>query len=221
MKIESCEFPDDLLYERDGLVWVRPEPDGTLTLGITTIYTALTGRLSKVSAKPRGKAYDAGRALVLLESPKYFGPVRAPVAGVLEDVNREAVRQPKRITDAPYGDGWLVRFRPKAGKGEAPGLQRVAEGKDTLAAQIWALRVHCYAAFPDYEMFEIGTECSAVLSKLDELLARMEPGEVVHIVSDDWTAPVEMENWSLRTHQPVIESRKQGNLYHFLARKVA
>ena len=221
MKIESCEFPDGLLYERDGLVWARPESDGTLTLGITSIYTALTGRLSKVSARPLGEAYDAGRTLVLLESPKYFGPVRTPIAGILEGVNDAAIGEPKRITDAPYGDGWLARFRPKAWSGEAPGLRSVSAARDTIVAQIKALRVHCYAAFPDYEMFEIGTECSAVLSKLDDLLARMAPGEVVHIVSDDWTAPVEMENWSLRTHQPVIESRKEGNLYHFLARKIA
>jgi len=80
--------------------------------------------------------------------------------------------------------------------------------------------VHCYAALPDYELFEIGTECAAVLVKLNELLARIEAGDVVHLVSDDWTAPVEMQNWSSMTGQPIIETRREGNLYHFLIRKV-
>ena len=221
MKIDSCEFPDDLYYDADGLVWARPEPDGTLTLGLTSIYAALTGRLSKVTAKPLHQAYEKGKALVLVESPRHFGPLRAPVPGFLEGLNDAAIRDPKRITDAPYGEGWLARLRPKEWSGASPELRTAVGAKDDLASQITALRVHCYAAFPDHEMFEIGTECSAVLARLDDLLARMALGEVVHLVSDDWTAPAEMENWSLRTRQPVIESRKEGSLYHFLVRKVA
>ena len=68
-------------------------------------------------------------------------------------------------------------------------------------------------------MIEIGTECAAVLTKLNDLLVRIEPGEVVHIVSDDPTAPIEMVRWSDQTGQPVIETRREGNLYHFLVRK--
>jgi TusA-related sulfurtransferase len=68
-------------------------------------------------------------------------------------------------------------------------------------------------------MYEIGTECAAVLVKLDELLSRMEVGEVVHIVSDDWTAPMEMDRWSTETGHPIADARKEGNLYHFLVRK--
>ena len=85
--------------------------------------------------------------------------------------------------------------------------------------QIRALRVHCFAAFPDYDLIEIGTECAAVLTKLDDLINRIEPGEVVHIVSDDSTAPIEMVRWSDRANQPVLETRKEGALYHFLVRK--
>ena len=103
----------------------------------------------------------------------------------------------------------------------ASSLLAAADAKDLLAAQMAALHVHCFAAFPDYELVEIGTECSAVLAKLDETLVHAAEGEVVHLVSDDWTAPAEMVNWSQRTGHPVIEERKEGNLYHFLVRKTA
>jgi len=55
------------------------------------------------------------------------------------------------------------------------------------------LGVHCFAGFPDYEMYEIGVECSAVLVMLNDFLATSEKGIVVHIVSDDTTADIEME----------------------------
>jgi len=94
------------------------------------------------------------------------------------------------------------------------------DAREILAKQIAVLRVRCFAAFPDHEMFEIGIECSAVLAKLNELLTRTEIGTVVHLVTDDPTSPIEMVRWSDQTGQPVIDERKEGNLFHFLVRKV-
>ena len=81
MKIDGCEFPDDLLYDPDGLVWARPLPSGEIEVGITSIYAAVAGRIAKVSGKSPGVAYAKGSALGFLESGKYFGPIRAPVGG--------------------------------------------------------------------------------------------------------------------------------------------
>lgn len=221
VRIESCEFPDDLLFDEEGLVWARQEPGGDLLLGASAIYIALTGRLASLRSKGLGRAYERGQSVALLESPKYFGPLRTPASGTLVAANEAAVSNPKLVTESPYGDGWIVCLRPDHWSKDRAGLRTAKASKDRLGAQIGALRVHCYAAFPDHEMFEIGTECAAVLTKLDELIAEIKVGEVVHVVSDDWTAPAEMANWSMRTMQPVIDERKEGNLYHFLIRKVA
>jgi TusA-related sulfurtransferase len=70
-------------------------------------------------------------------------------------------------------------------------------------------------------MFEIGTECAAVLVKLNELLAQIPVGDVVHVVTDDPTSPIEMVRWSDESGQPVIDERKEGSLFHFLVRKVS
>jgi len=55
---------------------------------------------------------------------------------------------------------------------------------------------------------------------LNELMERCKLGEVVHVVSDDVTADIEMERWSDETGQAVLESRKEGKLTHFIVRKV-
>ncbi|HLE53846.1 MAG TPA: hypothetical protein VI999_01210 [Thermoplasmata archaeon] len=219
MKIDTCEFPDELLYEDEGLTWARREPSGDVVLGITSIQAAVAGPLTKVEPRPVGREYGRQKTIGTLESGKFFGPIRTPVAGTLLAVNEEAVRNPKLLSSAPYGEGWFARVRPAASENLA-GLRSVAESKERLVSQIAALRVHCFAAFPDHELVEIGTECAAVLTKLDDLMTHLRMGDVVHLVSDDWTAPAEMENWSMRTGQKVLESRKEGNLYHFLVRKV-
>ncbi|HYM38824.1 MAG TPA: sulfurtransferase TusA family protein [Thermoplasmata archaeon] len=219
MRIESCEFPDELLYEPDGLVWLRPEASGEVVLGITSLHAAVAGRLTRVEARPVGKEYGRGKSVGTLESGRYFGPIRTPVRGLLVAVNPDAVRTPKTMSERPYAEGWFARLRPLAWEEDCGVLKSAGEAKELLAAQMTSLHVHCFAAFPDYELFEIGTECSAVLTKLDDTLSRAADGEVVHLVSDDWTAPAEMVNWSQRTGYPVIEERTEGNLYHFLVRK--
>ena len=219
MRIEGCEFPDDVLYEPDGLVWVRREPSGDVLLGITSIHAAMAGRLTRVEARPIGTEYARGKSIGTLESGRYFGPIRTPIYGALVTINDAVLAALKLLSEKPYQEGWFARIRPIDWDADRLGLKTAAEAKDRLAAQMAALHVHCFAAFPDYELFEIGTECQAVLSKLDETLAHAAEGEVVHLVSDDWTAPAEMVNWSQRTGYPVIEERKEGNLYHFLVRK--
>ncbi len=219
MRIESCEFPDDVLYEPDGLVWARREPSGEIVMGITSVHAALAGRLTKVEGRPLGVEYDRGKSVGTVEGGRFFGSVRTPVRGTLLAVNERVLAAPRVLSEAPYTDGWFARLRPLDWEADRQALKPAAEARERLAAQIAALHVHCFAAFPDYELVEIGTECSAVLAKLDEALAQAREGEVVHLVSDDWTAPAEMVNWSQRTGHPVIEERKEGSLYHVLVRK--
>lgn len=221
MQIDRCEFPDDLQYEADGLVWVRREPSGEVVLGITSLFAAFAGRLTKIEGRTVGAEFDRGKSLGTLESGRYFGSIGTPVRGVLLAVNGAVLATPKLLSEKPYAEGWFARLRPLDWQRDQEALKSATESRDALAAQIAALHVHCFAAFPDYELFEIGTECSAVLAKLDETLQHAAEGEVVHLVSDDWTAPAEMVNWSQRTGYPVLEERKEGNFYHFLVRKTA
>jgi TusA-related sulfurtransferase len=69
-------------------------------------------------------------------------------------------------------------------------------------------------------MYEIGVECAATLTKLDELISKIEIGEVIHLVSDDKTADLEMIRWSQESGQSILETRPEENLLHFIVKKV-
>ena len=219
MQIEGCEFPDELLYDSDGLVWGRVTT-GEVVIGITSIQAALAGRITKVSVKPPEMAYPKGAAIGFVESGKYFGPIRTPFGGVLVEVNQEILAKPRTMTESLYAEGWVARMRPSNFARDRTALLRLPADRERLAKQIVSLRVHCFAAFPDYEMFEIGIECAAVLVKLNDLLTHLAVGDVVHLVTDDPTSPIEMVRWSDETGQPVIDERRDGPLFHFLVRKV-
>lgn len=220
MRVNDCEFPDSLLYDSDGLTWARPShPE--VVVGITSIHAALAGKLTHVKAKPIGPEYERAKAIGTIEGVRYFGVVRTPVRGVLVAVNEAVLQRPKTLSNDPYGDGWFARLRPTRRDEDLRRMSSAEDAQALFAKQIADLRVRCFAAVPDLEMWEIGTECAAVLVRLAELIGRLDIGDVVHLVSDDPTAPIEMTRWSDETKQPVIETRREGTLYHFLVRKVA
>jgi hypothetical protein len=92
---------------------------------------------------------------------------------------------------------------------------------ESLRGKIREMRIHCLPAAPDVEMFEIGAECQAILVRLDEEIAQRAVDDVVHLVTDDPTSPIEMVRWSDRTGYPVLHQWAEANLRHFLVRRIA
>lgn len=220
MEIEHCVFPDDILYDLDNLVWARKEAGNVLIIGITSILSAIAGRISAVQLKDVNTSIRRGKNLGTIESGRYFGAVRAPVAGKIVAVNHELFSNPKLANDSPYGKGWFIALSPTSDIDIMNVMKSLPRDSEEIRALIRTLRVKCYSALPDFEMFEIGIECAATLSKLDDLISGIKSGQIVHLVSDDPTADIEMTRWSEQTGQKLIETRKEENLLHFLVQKM-
>jgi glycine cleavage system H protein len=220
LQIDSCDFPDDLLYDLETNVWVKVNQKGGVTLGITSVHAAFAGRLNQVKLKPAGEIVAKGRNVGTIESVKYFGAVRTPVSGRITETNIDLQKRPKLANDGPYTSGWFVTIEPTKLSEEMAALSNVQDVEERIRSMIKELRVRCFKAYPDYDMWEIGVECAAVLVRLNELIERCAVGDVIHVVSDDPTADIEMERWAYDTGQLVLESRKDGKLMHFIVRKV-
>ena len=220
LQIDFCEFPDDLLYDIDTNVWVRANHRGGVTLGITSVHAALAGRLDKVKLKPVGESVAKGKNIGTIESVRYFGAVRTPVSGKIVEINLDLQDRAKLANDAPYTAGWFVTIDPNNFLLEGATLLRVQDIEERIRLMIKELHVRCFKAYPDYDMWEIGVECAAVLVRLNDLLERCAIGDVIHVVSDDPTAEIEMERWAHDTGQSILESRIEGKLIHFIVRKV-
>jgi glycine cleavage system H protein len=218
MKTDNCSFPEDLLYDTENFVWMGNK-EKTITIGITTIMTSIAGKLSRIKLKPVGTKLEKGMSCGSLESAKYFGVVRTPISGTIVQVNKSLMDKPKLANDSPYTEGWFVKIEP-SDMGDIRTLETIENCHDKMSLTIQKLRVRCFAAFPDHEMFEIGVECSATLAKLDELIEKIPAGEVIHLVSDDPTADLEMLRWSEEREQSLLEMRNEGNLFHFIVKKL-
>ncbi len=216
--VEHCEFPDDVYFDVGKDVWLKPLSSGHAKIGITTVLSFLAGRILKVKLRIDMKSVNANQNIGTLESVRYFGAIKSPVPGKILEFNLKVCQNPSILNDSPYGEGWIVELE-NWDKNFQKDLFRGDQARSKLEGRIGELKVRCFRALPDEEMNSIGLECSATLANLNELLLKSPIHSVVHIISDDPTADIEMIRWADQTKHELIESRKEANLYHLLVRK--
>ena len=219
MEIDHCLFPDRLLYDPENNTWANIVNNYEVTVGVTSIISAIAGRLTSFRPKAVGSTVARGTSLGTLESEKFVGPVPSPLAGEIFQTNRDAIASPKLVNDSPYLEGWIARLRPSRLDKEAPLLSSIQEAQGLFKQRIADYHVRCFKAYPDHELYEIGVECSAVLMKVNELITSLPIGAVIHLVSDDPTAYVEMVRWAEDSGQTLVDWRTEESLFHFIVRK--
>jgi glycine cleavage system H protein len=217
LKIDHCEFPDGLLYDVEQGTWADLEGH-VIRVGITSLLSWSFGTFSAVTFRGIGTALSRGQVMGTMEGSRHFDVFRSPVSGTLSAVNERLGDDPGLLNRDPYGDGWFAEIRVKSVE-ELGALGRLPQAEPRIAQLLKEHNVRCFAAFPDFEMFDTGAECQAVLVKLNELMGRSTPGTVVHVVSDDSSAEIEMERWSDQTGNSILDVRKEGTIYHFIVRK--
>ena len=219
MIIDNCIFPDNLLYDPDNFVWVDVSNENSIKIGIIPILSSISGKLQSIKLKKEGTYIEKGKSLGSLESPKYFGIVQSPFNGKIKEINESILSKPKHVNDSPYEFGWLSTIVPSNFDKDLNGLKKIGECYIQFKSLIDEFHVRCFKAYPDYEMYKLGTECAATLTKLDELLTKINIGEIVYLASDDITADLELMRWSKERSQSILEIRKEGLIFHFLVRK--
>jgi glycine cleavage system H protein len=102
--------PANLKYT-DSHEWIRAEPDGTLTIGITDHAQEALGDLVFIELPAVGRTVKAREAVAVVESVKAASDVYAPVAGEVVAVNAEVAEAPEKVNADAY-ENWLYRLKP-------------------------------------------------------------------------------------------------------------
>jgi glycine cleavage system H protein len=126
--VNNCNIPEDLYYNVEKHVWVRPEADGTVTIGITDVAQHLARKLVSATVKKTTKPIERGKSLATLESGKWVGPVASPITGEIVQANDEIAKSPTLINSDPYGAGWIVRMKPTNWDADKAALVTGADG---------------------------------------------------------------------------------------------
>jgi glycine cleavage system H protein len=112
-------IPTDLKYTKTH-EWVRLEPDGSVSVGITHHAQDLLGDMVFVENPTVGRQLKAGEECAVVESVKAASDVYAPVAGEVVAANEAVESSPDSLNKDPYR-AWLFRLNP-ADASELDGL---------------------------------------------------------------------------------------------------
>lgn len=111
--IDSFEVRLDRVYHAEDHTWVR-ERDEFLEVGMDRLGLETLGDLAQLILIPVGTEVSAGDELGSIEAQKFVGALRAPVSGIVAEVNDAVLADPGLVQRDPYDSGWLVLLRPVA-----------------------------------------------------------------------------------------------------------
>jgi glycine cleavage system H protein len=240
IKIDNCIFPTNYLYDTQNFTWADFNYDNVekdfsnghtiVKVGIMPILSYIAGNIRKIKLKQIGETVIQGKSIGTIESMSYFGVIRSPVSGKIIEINNDLLSNPKRVNDSPFESGWIAKIKPSDPK-NFESLQSIDQCKSELSKLIKKFNVKCFKSYPDFEMYELGTECSATLAKLDDFMdKKMGVGQIVHLVSDDPTADLEVSRWTNENKQELLEIIMEKNnlrsnitnyLFHILIKKLS
>lgn len=220
MDVEGCSLPEDRLYDWEEKIWTAREGSVEIwTVGMIGAFASFIGPVNGVTYRADGGTVLRGRSLAMVESVRFTGAVRSPFDGDWVERNLALKETPRRINEDPFGSGWVARLRPARPEEARPWLESAAQIFERAKEWIRTAHVRCWPVIPDLEMFEIGLECSAILTQVNEELAKRPAGWAIRLVTDDPTSPIELERWSDQTGHAILARRREGTLYEFLLRK--
>ena len=109
--IRGCIILKDLHYNVQNNTWIRVIDDHTVAIGMTDVAQNLAGPILHAKTKKVGTVRRLGKPIATVESGKYVGPIKAPVAGEITKVNENLANDAQLINRSPYKDGWVAEMR--------------------------------------------------------------------------------------------------------------
>jgi glycine cleavage system H protein len=105
--------PPDRRYSRSH-AWAMPGSTGDVRSGLTHVPGAFLGDVVSVELPPPRTEVSAGEPIGMVESTTTVFELLSPLSGVVVALNPKTESAPRKVTEDPYGEGWLLSIRPSA-----------------------------------------------------------------------------------------------------------
>ena len=103
--------PQNLFYTQSD-EWLRPEADGTVTIGISDYAQGELGEIVYVELPEIGQTINDSAPFGVVESVKAVGELHSAIAGEVVAINTQTTESPSTVNESPYENGWLIQIRP-------------------------------------------------------------------------------------------------------------
>lgn len=88
------------------------EEDGTAVVGITDFAQHELGDIVYVDITTVGQSLTKGDVFGSVEAVKTVSDLFLPIDGEVLELNSAIEKNPELLNSDPYGEGWIIRFKP-------------------------------------------------------------------------------------------------------------
>ena len=128
-ELEELVILQDLRYTKDH-EWARAEGE-LVTCGVTDYAQDQLGDIVFVELPEVGDELAKGGQFGTVESVKAVAELYSPIGGEVAEVNGALEDSPQLVNQDPYGQGWMIKVRPKE-PNELDKLMDAQQYKDML-----------------------------------------------------------------------------------------
>jgi len=107
------EIPEDLRYTEEHEYVRRAGSGDDLIVGITDYAQGELGDVVFVELPSPGDTFEQMEVFGTIEAVKAVSELFCPLAGEVLEVNPALEEDPGLVNSDPYGEGWMIRIRPK------------------------------------------------------------------------------------------------------------
>ena len=104
------EVPEGLYYTKEH-EWIRIEGD-EIYIGITDYAQDALTDIVYIELPAENEQLEEMTEFAIVESVKSASPIFAPISGTITAVNEALDDAPELMNQDPYGEGWIIKFRP-------------------------------------------------------------------------------------------------------------
>lgn len=109
-------------YIHPGHAWLRLTEDGDVLVGIDDFAQSLIGTIEEVRLPRLLRSVRQGKTGFFVRHGNRVVPIVSPVSGRVIQKNEMVTGNPTLVNSSPYGDGWLIRVRPRKLAPQLPNL---------------------------------------------------------------------------------------------------
>ena len=103
-------IPKDLKFTEDH-EWIRVDGE-TAIIGITDYAQGELGDVVYVDLPAEGDSFAKQDVFGTIEAVKAASDLYCPISGEIVEINDQIADAPETINKDPYGDGWMIKFKP-------------------------------------------------------------------------------------------------------------
>lgn len=163
-------LPADVVFAPNHL-WLRKEPDNTVTIGLDHVLTALTGTMQSIELPAEKQRLKRGDRAIMLKDRSGTLRMSIPLEGEVVEINKNLLHSPGLAVKSPYVHGWLLRLLPASVPGLLDSFPSGDRAREWLKQQADRVKEFVFAHVPRVEfatMQDGGMPLDGVLKRFDQ-----------------------------------------------------